>query len=941
MSPPKWHGQPQRATYRAWSVTGTAVKVSAIGPPVWTTLPTLVYVEGDALDKNLGMHVSGYNALTDVFVTVGNPAWLGLTTVGGNILRANGTQVDGDDTTVNIGVSRSGGAYVYTGLLTVTVNPAPVATGSIDDLAYEGPVSSSVSATGKHANIQFCPLDGAFYIHGGDGSMAIPGGTTDSGAIHSVRWTLNGARTNITEDLYYPYWGISGEIIPGGAGCNSWIWDNSRSCFWSAGGFFEGQGIFLSDPRRIGDCPTTSSEISRIWRFDLTGAFANKWRAITGPSTALHGEGHGAVLVPPLDTIFAFTGDTSRRFSWYNCATGATGQMTLGLTTGDSPYSGPFPGVVPDNANDGLNEDPLIYDSVNNEIIWQCHDTNYKGIYATSLANFPGNLTTRQLWRGFENGGTASGYAQKPFWIRNRKLYSLCVSYGASTHDGVNPSGNGLGFYELDLESLEMQQGSPPIFELEDTTNTISPGAPLSIGYVNEGGYSPVDDLVLVTHRYINNEPLRVGTKPLIFKFSPPSWTPAEGQVKAITLDSVGTATNTMQSMWAAGGPHTAVSGPASAISAWGSAVYARNLSTNGVMLVWNGGDQDYWGNEVYGFDFDIRRWIRLTEPITIGGDPTGDRLRSTSDPLYFNNGELEHGPQVGDGQCSNGDWGLLPAGTEPGVPHNYSGLNYIPGNFVGNRRGALVSAFQTTTYTTSSSMRAHYLDLDEVAKGSARKWGRLSTNKFSFGSTTTTVCVFDEEAGRIYHNWGYLNLNTKANVVTGGGGTVGGDFFGLNAHGFHLASTFDPERRLILQVLASGVRIVSVGPAGSAPTAVIGSMQFTGDALWVSDQAEYGGIEYCPTLDCVFFYNQGFVGRTLTPQVIWKLTPSAGNTFGNPWTVSRITMPTAAQGGVDIVNNTNVHGTYGRLRWIPPLKCLAFVNSWNGSMYLYKPVGV
>lgn len=107
-------------------LTGSALAsaqgaLTALAPAAWTSYPSLIYTEGVSTQSspiNLGSYVSGYNALTDVFQLVGGPLWLLLN---GNLLYANGTQVDGDDTTVNIGVSRSGGDYVYTGALSVTV----------------------------------------------------------------------------------------------------------------------------------------------------------------------------------------------------------------------------------------------------------------------------------------------------------------------------------------------------------------------------------------------------------------------------------------------------------------------------------------------------------------------------------------------------------------------------------------------------------------------------------------------------------------------------------------------------------------------------------------------------------------------------------------------------------------------------------------------------
>ena len=86
-----------------------------------------------------------------------------------------------------------------------------------------------------------------------------------------------------------------------------------------------------------------------------------------------------------------------------------------------------------------------------------------------------------------------------------------------------------------------------------------------------------------------------------------------------------------------------AVMGCTAIIEAWGGGAYD---SRQRKMLVWGGGHNDYWGNEIYGFDLRQGRWERLT-------DPTQGKLVSeaNSDPLP-------------DGQ--------------PNSRHTYDGMQYI-----------------------------------------------------------------------------------------------------------------------------------------------------------------------------------------------------------------------------------------------------------------------
>jgi hypothetical protein len=57
--------------------------------------------------------------------------------------------------------------------------------------------------------------------------------------------------------------------------------------------------------------------------------------------------------------------------------------------------------------------------------------------------------------------------------------------------------------------------------------------------------------------------------------------------------------------------------GPAGIMSAWGGATFDTNSEA---LLVWGGGHQDYYGNEVYAFSLKTLQWRRLNEPSSIAG---------------------------------------------------------------------------------------------------------------------------------------------------------------------------------------------------------------------------------------------------------------------------------------------------------------------------------
>lgn len=806
---------------------------------------------------------------------------------------------------------------------------------SIDSFAFEGrrplPNSFADPQTGqrgriyfqKHTNFQFCPDDGRIYGYGGDGEYVGTG--SQSSAIHLVRLTLSSAASpSLTYDNPYPWWGIAGVPFPVGQDNCPFIHDSTRGCFWIVGGYYaQTDNLMWNDPRIIGNKMRYG-----IWRFWTRGAQAGTYELVQPfagnapfPPEYAHGEGMGGSYVPRIDCLvwmgYGSIG-TAKRLAWYNCASGASGICDSGAYAESAPR---FPNVAVGAESPAVSQYPTVYDAVKNELIWQyCGSGNngHGGIYATKLDNWPGPLSTRQLWWGWVNS-ISSMFGQAPIWIRGRRLYGMITPFGY----GGDRIGNGLGIWELELESPNtMRQASMPQFEERSSGFAYYPAYP-----INEGAYDPVKDMFVGTAAN--------GGAAFLFRYSPPSWTPSAGTVTDIPTDSFGAATNSFHSVRPPAGVYAGLNNNP---FAWASACYARDLSTNGAMLINNGGDGDYWGTEIYCFDFDTRKWFRLSDPTTaMSGDPPADKARSPSDPRYFNRGECEHGPAVADYGT-----GLLPPGTTPGVPHNYDGVMYLPGSVIGNRRGALVRPHSQVVYTTDGTGRTHYFDLDEM------KWGRLSANKGGPNqnpliSGQIPIIGYDKQAGRIYHAYGYLDLATRLHTNRAW----------VN-RSMETKGCFDPVRRLWLMPRMGGFgEGTSAAPGTLMACAVDSSSTFVelpfafsaGSQAWLRGQAWQAGLEYFDELDCFFFYCCGTAGANsptpgtayATRQKIWRIQPPSSNPLTNPWTVTEITMPGGA------VQASGVQGTYGRFFRVPPLKCLAFYNgpANGGKVYLYKPQGV
>lgn len=113
--------------------------------------------------------------------------------------------------------------------------------------------------------------------------------------------------------------------------------------------------------------------------------------------------------------------------------------------------------------------------------------------------------------------------------------------------------------------------------------------------------------------------------------------------------------------------------GQAGVLSAWNGGALATGYGAKGSLLMWGGGHQDYYGNEVYAFDLATQRWKRLSNP-----------YQNISFPV------------------NNGIW---PDGS-PSVPHTYGFAGYHPGS------NSFVSVMTQTSNTPSNATIAVMFDL-------------------------------------------------------------------------------------------------------------------------------------------------------------------------------------------------------------------------------------
>lgn len=351
----------------------------------------------------------------------------------------------------------------------------------------------------------------------------------------------------------------------------------------------------------------------------------------------------------------------------------------------------------------------------------------------------------------------------------------------------------------------------------------------------------------------------------------------------------------------------------------WCSGVYAPDDGPYGSMVFCNGGDGDYWGNEVYKFALDTRTWSRASERST---GLTGKTTIVDGDPNF------------------DADWGehLTPGGTippQPGVPHSYDQMEYLPPHLGGGSKGAFLFPTRTIVYRYRRYKHPHVFDLDK------KVWrrGSATTGMIGIGNVDSPSWCFDTLRDRF---WGidgglssqfisrinYLAFDAKTGLATASSAMIPRH---LTPRGYPV-SRYWPTGDLML--LAGQNRDGTAFSVRACPLANAGESGFvtlalSGDTIPVPSGGY--GLAYCEDLDC-FFVRTSSAHR----QKIWKLIPPKSNYLANAWVIEEINMS-----GIAVSAKDNRQGMWKRFMYAPPLKCLLWVDDIHGAVYAYRPLGI
>ena len=323
-------------------------------------------------------------------------------------------------------------------------------------------------------------------------------------------------------------------------------------------------------------------------------------------------------------------------------------------------------------------------------------------------------------------------------------------------------------------------------------------------------------------------------------------------------------------------------------INDWSGGVYDP---VHDKMLIWGGGHNGYWGNEVYSFDPASFTWKRETTPSAVTAasldqDPLPDGnpdARHTYDQIAYithaNRLWSRGGSRANDGSSTGLTW-TLDLGTQQWTNRIPTGAPWV--TTYGTFNGA--SAYDPTTrkvfLQTVEGLQTYDYDTNTWAQvigfGSAPLWPRYMTYGCKRGAIDTKRSLFFTFGGGDY----FVFDITASDIVTDSWITTGGGAFDNSSY---------------------------AGIGQSYPNEVIHTGG--GDVITACP-----GVDYDPRADAL---------------VAWK--------GGAPYVLDLASKVWTAMSATGALPTPSMNGVYGRFRYIAKYNVFILVNGPNDDVTFYK----
>jgi hypothetical protein len=352
----------------------------------------------------------------------------------------------------------------------------------------------------------------------------------------------------------------------------------------------------------------------------------------------------------------------------------------------------------------------------------------------------------------------------------------------------------------------------------------------------------------------------------------PPDWVPPPGEwapVSLNTLDDVNPCPSNECS-------YSAVQGHGAIIHNWNGGALATGYGVRGGYIVWGGGHNGYFGNEIYLWDLETRLWSRVTEPVE---NPVCSQAT----------GELQDG--------------------SPCSAHTYSYLNYHPA---------------TNSFVELGSASNH----EEGGAGAPRvklfsfddnSW-RTGADKPDFMTGTGASSAFDPNRGATGVFWYMPSYGTTLGYYDPSADTW--TEFAQFWIDIDHQTAIDPTRDLMVTLDVRGSQSV-----------IVHDLDDPDNPVTVTTANGYAPQSWEPWPGFAFHPPSATFVAWLGGSSVWQLVPPAGDWRTETWNWIEI------EGQGTEPSSPNVTpGTYNRWQWAPSLDCFIVVTSTTTNVDAYRP---
>jgi hypothetical protein len=216
-------------------------------------------------------------------------------------------------------------------------------------------------------------------------------------------------------------------------------------------------------------------------------------------------------------------------------------------------------------------------------------------------------------------------------------------------------------------------------------------------------------------------------------------------------------------------------SGPAAIMSAWSGAALD---TTQDQLIVWGGGHEDYYGNEVYAFDLRELRWKELCLPSSIAR--------------------------------WSGMTSILPDGS-PSARHTYGSLAFIP------KKNELLAAGSAASMRSGNGSPLSWLFTPAAQKPDAPcAWRKAGDSPVAGVGTVAAYDPISEHVFVISNGVGLLEYDPIGDSWSKRGTTPLSDY--------HQTGALDPEVRILVTIGVGFINVVSLENGSVAHPAVSGA---------------------------------------------------------------------------------------------------------------------